>query len=353
MNTSHPSSPIDPAAPQTVARPTRTRRVLRGLLFCVCLAASLLALFFAVENWRGRKAWQEYRKEATARGVVLDYKDLIPPPIPDADNFAMTPFFTALFDFEPGTQKLRDPVKTRDGWSFLPEFLKEIPRDDQEKLRSVVSEQRQKRMNGDWQKARPRDFVAIYLLHQLDKDDQARSAADFKPEDLDAKQAASAFLDNYRIFEDLFEELRSAARRTGSRYPIRYEEENPAGILLPHLAVLKSLTQVLSYRASASLVAGKSDQALADVALAMRLSDSLTTERTLIAYLVRIAMINLVVQPAWEGLADRRWTDAQLVQLMEIFGRPKPFAEMKYALDGERGFGNALIELMRRRPELY
>ena len=124
-------------------------------------------------------------------------------------------------------------------------------------------------------------------------------------------------------------------------------------MILPHLAVQKNLGQLLSYRASAELALGRTDDALADVLLALRLAQSLDSERTLISYLVRLAMVHLVVQPVWEGLADRRWSDAQLVTLSKEFAKERPLAAMKYALDGERGFGNGIIEFLRRKPKQF
>ena len=116
------------------------------------------------------------------------------------------------------------------------------------------------------------------------------------------------------------------------------------------LSKLKNLSQVLSYRASAELALGRTDDALADVLLALRFAQSLDSERTLISYLVRLAIVHLVVQPVWEGLADRRWSDAQLATLTKAFAKENPIADMKYALDGERGFGNGIIEFLRHKP---
>ena len=32
----------------------------------------------------------------------------------------------------------------------------------------------------------------------------------------------------------------------------------------------------------------------------------------MISHLVRIAMLQIALQPVWEGLADRQWTEAEL-----------------------------------------
>lgn len=328
-------------------------RSLRVLSFGAALLITLAALYYAVENWRGAHALNVYRAKAEAQGVVLDYAKLVPPPIPDDQNFAATPFFKPLFDFQPGTQHWRDREEAQRVMRFSEAFLEELKPPIDPEVRKLVSKQRQERMNGDWKKARPRDIVAIVLLHNLYTNGFSKTPLQASPRTVDIPKAAQAFLDSTGQFDALFKELREAAKRPGSRFNIRYEEENAASILLPHLAVLKKIARISSYRASAALALNRTDEALADIQLGLRLADSLSSERTLISYLVRIAIVNLLVQPVWEGLAEHRWNESQLAELQRAFSQEKPIPQAAYALNGERGFGNSLIELLKRKPELF
>src|SRR5207249_5543411 len=46
------------------------RRMFRGLLFgSVCLA-TLIALVYAEEDWRGKRAWENFKREWEARGEI-------------------------------------------------------------------------------------------------------------------------------------------------------------------------------------------------------------------------------------------------------------------------------------------
>ena len=65
----------------------------------LAVLATLIALVCAEEHWRGKRAWQKYKHELEAQGEKLDLEDYIPPPVPDDQNFAMTPFLAPLFDF--------------------------------------------------------------------------------------------------------------------------------------------------------------------------------------------------------------------------------------------------------------
>jgi len=45
-----------------------------------------LVLFYPVENWRGKQAWEKCQRELAAKGEVLDWDAYIPPPVPDEQN---------------------------------------------------------------------------------------------------------------------------------------------------------------------------------------------------------------------------------------------------------------------------
>src|SRR5829696_7551835 len=69
----------------------------RRAVFVVIAIITLIALLYAEENFRGRRAWARYRKSAEARGMILDFARHIPPPIPDDQNAANTPLIQSWF----------------------------------------------------------------------------------------------------------------------------------------------------------------------------------------------------------------------------------------------------------------
>ena len=70
----------------------RTTIVLAGLV-------ALFALFYAEEDWRGWHAWQKYKTACEAKGEKLDFMDLIPKPVPDDQNFALTPIVATCYEW--------------------------------------------------------------------------------------------------------------------------------------------------------------------------------------------------------------------------------------------------------------
>ncbi|HWI55640.1 MAG TPA: hypothetical protein VNZ22_00335, partial [Bacillota bacterium] len=84
MNSSNSASS---PAPSTAGR----WRTARRLLVATAAVATLLAVFYTVENWRGQRAWQNSRRELEAKGEVLDWAAYIPAPVSDAQNFYKAP----------------------------------------------------------------------------------------------------------------------------------------------------------------------------------------------------------------------------------------------------------------------
>ena len=148
-------------------------------------------------------------------------------------------------------------------------------------------------------------------------------------------------------YDSDIEELRAAARLPDSRFPLNYDAE-PFQIYLMHLAPLKDCTEVLRLCAVAELQNGQSDKALADVNLSLRLIDSIRSEPFLISHLVRIAMLNMTIQPVWEGLSEHRWSNAQLAELDQKLAELDFLSDCEFTARGERAEALENIEYMRR-----
>ena len=121
--------------------------------------------------------------------------------------------------------------------------------------------------------------------------------------------------------------------------------------MLPHLAALKRCSQTLQLRSLAELQNGQPEKALADVKLALQLTDKIRTEPFLISHLVRIAMMQITLQPVWEGLAEHRWSEEQLVALNAELAKLDFFAAYKLSMDGELACQDGEMDCLRLHPE--
>ena len=127
-----------------------------------------------------------------------------------------------------------------------------------------------------------------------------------------------------------------------------YTDDNPAGILLPHLAVLKGCVKTLQLRSSAELQAGQTERALEDIKLMLRLTEAIRNEPIMISHLVRVSMLEIELQTVWEGLAGHNWNDSQLAALDVEFSKLDFFADYDFSMRGERAMSIGVIDYMKR-----
>src|SRR5689334_7410034 len=76
-----------------LCRPANLRKAFFGL---VCLI-TLIALFYAEENVRGKWAWGRFKRQWEAKGAKFDVDSYIPPAVPDDQNFALTPLMESTY----------------------------------------------------------------------------------------------------------------------------------------------------------------------------------------------------------------------------------------------------------------
>lgn len=50
---------------------------LRRVVFTVACVTTCVALLYAVENWRGKTAWEKHKREIAARGINLDWNSFV------------------------------------------------------------------------------------------------------------------------------------------------------------------------------------------------------------------------------------------------------------------------------------
>jgi hypothetical protein len=308
-------------------------RLLRFLVLSFAGLVTLFVLFHAEENWRGKRAWEQYRKEQEAKGVSFDFNSIVPPPIPDEKNFAMTPLLKPLLELKPPGSETR--FKDPDGYAKTDIQL--LPQPWSESQRAVWDSppwRLGRRISLlDWQTA---IFESTNLLHHAEKGTPAEDVL-------------------YAITQhksQMTELLLAARERPLCRFDVKYDEENKAGILLPHLAKLKGMAYAFQLRAVASLDVGKVDEAFDDVNMIFFLSDSVKTEGLLISHLVRMACYNIAHQTIWEGLINHRWKPEHLAFWQQKIAAYDFVKDGYRGMQGERAFGNSIIDYLRKYPHM-
>jgi hypothetical protein len=306
-------------------------------LFLVIGVTGFVLAFYAEENWRGQRAWEKYKQWMTARGEQFEPTAFIPPRVVDDDNFAMTPALAPLFQFVPGTQRWLDanaPNLFHDVMGGYDAAAAQV------KSSSVV------RVNS-WIPGRV-DLNSWAYAFSASANSQKKKER-LVPATFVPHEAVDRVLTGLADLNPVLDELRGASKRPTSRFNLRYEEDNPASVLLPHLSKLKSLCQVLQLRACAELAIGRSDDALQDISLMLYLTDATRTEPILVTHLVRMAELQLALQPIAEGMG--MWSEAQLLVLQKDLQGFDFCSDIKRSLEAERTFfGGGVIDYVRRSP---
>ncbi len=337
----------------------RSWRNAKRLLLFVGSALCLVALAYALEDVRGWLAWRHFKGKWEAKGEKFDFSQFVPPPVPEDKNFAMAPVVYTSYGWildkagrrvqNPGVvNRLQMPLEANnDGpTNGIGNWQKGVRSDlgawqaYYRGLKPPDSNSKEERMQAA--------FAKRYGLRPANQPPPPSFPVSPTPQ-TPAKDVLLAL----SLYDQTIEELRAAAELPETRFPLNYDAELPAVILLPHLASMKGCSQVLRLRALAELSDGRPEVALNDIVLALELTEKLRKEPFLITHLVRIAMFSLTEQAIWEGMVDHRWNDAQLSRLANEINQFDFAEDWQRAMRGENACCASTISyVMRHRSSL-
>jgi hypothetical protein len=312
------------------------RRIGQKILFGFLCVALLAYIVILVLNASDKGELNRYERQWEAKGEHFDFASFVPKPVPDDQNFALTPIVASCYE----------EILDKSGHKLSPPNTNVVNR-LQMSIFISDSDWNYSTNSGNWATGTKTDLKAFQFYYR----ELAGRTNEFPVAPPMQSPAADVLLALSK-YDASIEELRQAAALPYSRFPLNYDSDFPADILLPHLAALKHCGQVLELRAIAELQNNQSDKALADVKLMLRLIDSIRTEPFLISHLVRIALLNITLQPVWEGVQGHEWSDAQLVELDQELGKLDFLADYEFSVRGERALSMANIDYVRRTRDL-
>ena len=317
----------------------RGRNFIRFVFVCACFI-TLIALFYAEEDWRGKHDWEKFKAQWEAKGETFDYAGVIPPPVPDDQNMAMVPIWVESMKAVLGaTNSVRwfgNNYAENGRSNFVDRLEMPLTRDYSESP-----------TNGNWARGTLTDLTAWQNYYR-----DLAATTNLFPVAPQPQTPAQDVLLALSKYDSTIEELRKAGQRPYSRFPLYSDPGHPFDMLLPHLATLKQCSQVLRLRAIAELQNNQTDQALADVKLMLRLIDAARTEPDLISHLVRIALMQSALQPVYEGLAKHKWSGMQLDELDAELAKFDFLVDYGSAMRGERACEISSQDYLRRTRNL-
>jgi len=233
-------------------------RILRWILIGCASLATLIAILYAEEDWRGKRAWENCKRELETKGAVLDWDKFIPPPVPDDQNFFKAPKMQEWFVRVP----FRTPTNELSGLST----------------------------NG----------LSTAIITN--------------------KNVAANYLKWSDQFQPQFDQIREALKRPYARMDGDYSKpyEQP----IPNFISVRSVAQALAQRAKCDLLLGQPDKALQELTLLHDFRHLLEAAPTgkpmiLVAAMINVAVTGLYVDTVAGGLRSRAWQEPQLAALQE------------------------------------
>ncbi len=308
-------------------------RLFKRIAILCGVAFGLILLFYGWEDFRASREWNKFKDTWTAKGEKFEFSSFVPPAISSDQNFAMAPVIASSYARSLDSQ----------GKPKSPEDTNVVNRLE---MPLVLRGNTPTNGFGGWEKGARIDFGAWQKYYR----DLATTTNVFAIP-VDPQAPATDVLLALAKYNSILEEVRQAAALPGCRFPLNYDSEHPYMILLPHLNSLKGCVRILQLRAAANLELGNRDAAFADVILGLNLTQKLRSEPTLVSQLVRITMLQAMLQVVWEGLAKHRWTDSQLTTLDHTLAELDFVADYTAGMRAENACDVALADYLKRHPQ--
>jgi hypothetical protein len=331
--------------------------MIRRYLWSLAGIALVATLFYAEEDWRGKRDWEQYKRAAETKGERFDLSSFMPPAVPDDQNFVFSPivsnscllrivFRHGLADTEASTNavpRLDVKINARYDWKPWPtndfqgnwQFGKRIdlktfqtyyraPANSNWRTNQYGNRFRgMGRFRGGFQTS-PQNTTASTIPEQV--------ATNEFPVASQPQSPVADVLLALSKYDSAIEELRQASRRPFFQFPLRYRPETTNGFLQANLDPLHECVSVLRLRTVAELENGQSDKALEDLKLILYLANLNRHEPWHAWWRRRWRMenINSALQPVWQGLVDHNWSDAQLTAIEEELAKWDFLSDYQY-----------------------
>lgn len=282
-------------------------RAARRALLALAVFATGLAIFYTEEDWRGQRDWEATKAQLVAEGQPLAFEQMQPPLVPDDQNFAMAPIIKSLN--EP-TYEVENKLLAELSWG--PGLGRVDDLYDKAGFRKPGAK-----------------FDLSALKKAVGQDDVLAAMKKFGP---------------------LLDEFTAASHRPYARFPLSMEPGHSTD--LP-LNIFLELAKVYTLRARLELDQDQAPAAADDILTALRLAKHLTSLPTLTAQLVADAMSVYTLPPILDGLTAHRWTDAQLVELIENLQNIDFVAAMQRGFQGVLVNGVQVFELYASNGKMF
>jgi hypothetical protein len=300
----------------------RARKIIRRSICTLIALATLIALFYAGEDWRGARELKKTHEAYAKVGETLDYTLFTPAPIPALQNLGALPIFAL------------QPYSPEDPFPFPRALEHALHEDGKTRLLDLPT-------TGNWAAGFVADSKAIR------RGVEKLYAAVFPK----VKPPASS-LDQLDTLYPFLQNLRDASTtRTECRFESDYAQFPPAERPLSLITYQIKIARLLSLHGILALENHEPKIALDDLRTLFVLSQGAGHDPTLVGTLVAIGMRAIGESVVVKGLNLHAWNDAELSQLQGWLCQFNILEEYQRSLRAEGAEDAANFTWFERHPD--
>ena len=286
-------------------RPLQERaRWIRGFAkFCLALILLIsvgTGLFIGIENYRGQRAWSNFKSEWEAKGISFDKESYLPSEIPPEKNFSYKPLLAQL--------------QSSDGRLAHSQRLEQIS----------AATGHSYQYNKDHDKLMRQGLVINLSGWQT----HFRKNSYGWPVAPAPQTPAKDILLGLSHFKKDFERLQSDS----TTRPSAHYGESELGVVPSHHSAISKLCSFLRLRMRAFLQDNQPDAALEDVRLLYFLAGTIKIGPEIDSTMLYTKLCMAGTVPIWEGLVLNKWRPEHLIEIQSILIRHDLIKTMKPAL---------------------
>jgi hypothetical protein len=284
-------------------------------------------------------AYSKHRYEVSvarvrAAGMPDSWDEIMPKPVPEADNFG------ALEDFKPflAIEEVKIPVGPYEPFGTAIRSLDEKGMDALKQIKGLQI------FGGYINSAGP--FQAASL-----SDLRSKALADKRlSENTSSLSDSEALLKVFEDLDPLWKRLHEAKQRRHAVlfYSVR---PSPPRMINTLMGPMLSLTNIAQLKARAHINNSRGNEALEECLLAFKLAD-LESFPTILDHIVRTFQIGTVMPALYEGVSARVWNDSQLAVLEKNLARYDLLESVSKIIAAQTLFTRSLYSFMQPKLTL-
>lgn len=301
----------------------------RRLLWTLITLITLWVLLAVVLNWTGQRRWLLLKAELNAAGETLDFIKLLPPPIPDAQNFAAIEPLKGIRHAPGESPAAKAAQAKRDAIQKACDFLHD------KRLSQVLAAQALSH-------AQAPDLAEIITALRDQKQLEL-------PPNADARALRQALEQRLPMLSQLPEAARTRSQiEFLPRWDAATLPENLFTLAMPHYTTVQDLGRALRLHGLACLASEDPGAAVSDVISLLTLAQGALHEPFLISHLVGITQQFTAAELTWVLLQKRVLSGEMLQALQQGFQGLDIPASLLLASRGEMASGADMGELLER-----